>query len=119
MKVLETTSVCEIQFEHLDELSERLPKLRRQILKTMSKDICNEQHMLQLLAKKNADERIATFLLRLSTRFKLRGFSESRFRLSMSPNEISNYLGITVETVSRVFTRLAKNNLLKVDKKEI
>ena len=119
IKILETTTVCQVQFEQLDMLSVELPKLRRQLLKTMSKEICNEQHMLQLLAKKNADERIATFLIRLSNRFKVRGFSESRFRLSMSRHEIGNYLGLTVETVSRVLTRLQKNGLITVENKEI
>ncbi len=119
MQVLETSTVCQVPFEKLDKLSAELPKLRRQILKTMSKEICNEQHMLQLLAKKNADERIATFLLGLSNRFKTRGFSESRFRLSMSRNEIGNYLGLTVETVSRVLTRLQKKHYLNVENKEI
>ncbi len=119
IKILETTTVCQVQFEQLDILSVELPKLRRQLLKTMSKEICNEQHMLQLLAKKNADERIATFLLRLSNRFKARGFSETRFRLSMSRHEIGNYLGLTVETVSRVLTRLQKNELITVENKEI
>jgi CRP/FNR family transcriptional regulator len=119
IKILETTTVCQVQFEQLDVLSVELPKLRRQLLKTMSKEICNEQHMLQLLAKKNADERIATFLIRLANRFKVRGFSESRFRLSMSRHEIGNYLGLTVETVSRVLTRLQKNGLITVENKEI
>ena len=75
--------------------------------------------MLELLANKSADERLATFLLRLSNRFKARGFSESRFRLSMSRNEIGNYLGLTVETVSRVLTRLQKSDFLVVENKEI
>jgi len=119
IKVLETTTVCKVAFEQLDQLSSSLPKLRRQILKTMSKEICNEQHMLQLLANKSADERIATFLLRLSNRFKARGFSDIRFRLPMSRNEIGNYLGLTVETVSRVFTRMQKSNLIQVENKEI
>ncbi|MCJ8299751.1 MAG: fumarate/nitrate reduction transcriptional regulator Fnr [Pseudomonadales bacterium] len=119
VSALETTTVCQIQFEQLDDLSAQLPKLRRQILKTMSKNLCNEQHMLQLLANKNADQRIATFLLRLSNRFKARGFSACRFRLSMSRNEIGNYLGITVETVSRVLSRLQKNGYIGVENKEI
>ncbi len=119
IKVLETSTVCQVDFEQLDNLSAGMPKLRRQILKTMSKEICNEQHMLELLANKSADERLATFLLRLSNRFKARGFSESRFRLSMSRNEIGNYLGLTVETVSRVLTRLQKSNFLVVENKEI
>jgi len=119
IKVLETTTVCKVAFEQLDVLSATLPKLRRQILKTMSKEICNEQHMLQLLANKSADERIATFLLRLSSRFKARGFSDLRFRLPMSRNEIGNYLGLTVETVSRVITRMQKSGLIQVENKEI
>lgn len=119
IKTLETTTVCKLAFEQLDELSATLPKLRRQILKTMSKEICNEQHMLQLLANKSADERIATFLLRLSNRFKSRGFSPLKFRLSMSRNEIGNYLGLSLETVSRVFSRMHKSGHILVDNKEI
>ncbi|MGB1239544.1 MAG: fumarate/nitrate reduction transcriptional regulator Fnr [Pseudomonadales bacterium] len=119
IKTLETTTVCQVPFDQLDELSSQLPKLRRQVLRTMSKEICKEQQMLKLLAKKNADERLATFLIRLSNRFKARGYSDTRFRLSMSRNEIGNYLGLTVETVSRVLTRLQKNGLIKVEGKEV
>jgi len=119
IQVLETTSICQIPFEQLDTLSAALPKLRRQILKTMSKEICNDQNMLQLLANKNANERLASFLIQLSERFKERGFSESRFRLSMSRNDIANYLGLTVETVSRGLTKLHKNQHVIVENKEI
>jgi CRP/FNR family transcriptional regulator len=118
-KILETTTVCEIPFERLDELSGQLPELRRQLLRSMSKEIREEQQMMLLLSKKNAEERIATFLIKLSQRFKLRGYSETSFRLSMSRNEIGNYLGLAVETVSRIFTRFQKSGLLSVDGKEV
>ena len=118
-KILETTTVCEIPFERLDELSGQLPELRRQLLRSMSKEIREEQQMMLLLSKKNAEERIATFLIKLSQRFKLRGYSETSFRLSMSRNEIGNYLGITVETVSRIFTSLAKRSLIEVNSKVV
>ena len=118
-KVLETTTVCEIPFERLDDLSGQLPQLRRQLLRTMSKEIREEQQMMLLLSKKNAEERIATFLIKLSQRFKLRGYSETSFRLSMSRNEIGNYLGLAVETVSRIFTRFQKSDLLHVEGKEV
>lgn len=118
-KVLETTTVCEIPFERLDDLSGQLPELRRQLLRSMSKEIREEQQMMLLLSKKNAEERIATFLIKLSQRFKLRGYSETSFRLSMSRNEIGNYLGLAVETVSRIFTRFQKSGLLAVDGKEV
>ncbi len=104
-QALETTSVCEIPFERLDELSEQLPQLRRQLMRLMSREIRDDQQMMLLLSKKTADERIATFLVNLSARFRARGFSAQQFRLAMSRNEIGNYLGLAVETVSRVFTR--------------
>jgi CRP/FNR family transcriptional regulator len=118
-KILETTTVCEIPFERLDDLSGQLPELRRQLLRSMSKEIREEQQMMLLLSKKNAEERIATFLVKLSQRFKVRGYSETSFRLSMSRNEIGNYLGLAVETVSRIFTRFQKSGLLSVDGKEV
>lgn len=118
-KILETTTVCEIPFERLDELSGQLPELRRQILRTMSKEIRDDQQMMLLLSKKNAEQRVATFLVKLSSRFKARGYSAVNFRLSMSRNEIGNYLGLAVETVSRIFTRFQKMDLIRVDGKEI
>ncbi|MDO6563499.1 fumarate/nitrate reduction transcriptional regulator Fnr [Amphritea sp. 1_MG-2023] len=118
-KVLETTTACEIPFERLDELSGQMPELRRQILRTLSKEVRDDQQMMLLLSKKSAEQRVATFLIKLSTRFKLRGYSETQFRLSMSRNEIGNYLGLAVETVSRIFTRFQKMELVRVDGKEI
>jgi CRP/FNR family transcriptional regulator len=116
---LETTSVCEIPFERLDELSVQLPQLRRQLMRIMSREIRDDQQMMLLLSKKTADERIATFLVNLSARFRARGFSANQFRLAMSRNEIGNYLGLAVETVSRVFTRFQQSKLLEAEGKEV
>jgi len=112
----ETTSVCEIPFDRLDELS---AQLRRQLMRVMSREIRDDQQMMLLLSKKTADERIATFLVNLSARFRARGYSSRQFRLSMSRNEIGNYLGLAVETVSRVFTRFQQNGLISAEGKEI
>src|SRR5574344_1823974 len=116
---LETTSICEIPFERLDELSATLPQLRRQLMRIMSREIRDDQQMMMLLSKKTADERIATFLVNLSARFRARGYSANHFRLAMSRSEIGNYLGLAVETVSRVFTRFQQNGLLQAEGKEI
>ena len=118
-QALETTSVCEIHFERLDELSVLLPQLRRQLMRIMSREIRDDQQMMMLLSKKTADERIATFLINLSARFSARGFSANQFRLPMSRNEIGNYLGLAVETVSRVFTRCQASGLLEAEGKEV
>lgn len=116
---LETTSICEIPFERLDELSATLPQLRRQFMRIMSREIRDDQQMMMLLSKKTADERIATFLVNLSARFSARGYSATQFRLAMSRNEIGNYLGLAVETVSRVFTRFQQAGLIEAEGKEI
>ena len=118
-KVLETTTVCEIPFDRLDDLSGQMPELRRQMLRTMSKELRDDQQMMLLLSKKNAEQRVATFLVKLSARYRSRGYSPTQFRLSMSRNEIGNYLGLAVETVSRIFTRFQNMDLLKVDGKEV
>ncbi|WP_084306503.1 fumarate/nitrate reduction transcriptional regulator Fnr [Phytopseudomonas flavescens] len=118
-QALETTSVCEIPFERLDELSVNLPQLRRQLMRIMSREIRDDQQMMLLLSKKTADERIATFLVNLSARFRARGFSANQFRLAMSRNEIGNHLGLAVETVSRVFTRFQQSKLLEAEGKEV
>jgi len=68
--------------------------------------------MMLLLSKKSAEERIASFLLNLAARFRRRGYSGTQFRLTMARSDIANYLGMAVETVSRVFTRFQRQGIL-------
>ena len=116
---LETSAVCEIPFHRLEELSTVLPSLQRHFFKLMSQEITNDQHLLTLLSKNSAEERVATLLISISARNAMRNLSGIRFRLPMSRADIGNYLGLTVETVSRVLSRFQKQQLLNVDKKEI
>ena len=116
---LETSAVCEIPFNRLEDLSIALPSLQRHFFQLMSREIINDQRLVALIGKNSADERLATLLMSISARNAKRSLSELRFRLPMSRADIGNYLGLTVETVSRVFSRFQKQRLLKVDKKEI
>jgi CRP/FNR family transcriptional regulator len=118
-KVLETTAVCEIPFDRLEELTASIPGLQRQMYRIMSKEIVNDTDMLLLLGKKSADERLAAFLLSLSERFHKRGFSATEFNLSMSRHDIGSYLGLAVETVSRLFTRFQEDGLVRVERRHI
>ena len=118
-KALESTSLCEIPFDQLEALSERLPSLQHQLLKIMSREILHDQSLLMLLGKKSAEERLAALLLSLSGRYAKRGFSPTDFHLSMSRNDIGNYLGLAVETVSRLFSRFQEEGLLEVQRKHI
>jgi len=116
---LETSSVCEIPFSRLEELSLKIPNLQRHFFQLMSREITQDQQIITLLSKNSADERIASLLLSISSRNSRRQLSASLFRLPMSRTDIGNYLGLTIETVSRIFTRLQKQEIITVDKKEI
>ncbi|EMI5489379.1 FNR family transcription factor [Providencia stuartii] len=118
-QALETSMVCEIPFETLDDLSGKMPNLRQQIMRLMSGEIKGDQEMILLLSKKNAEERLAAFILNLSHRFAERGFSPREFRLTMTRGDIGNYLGLTVETISRLLGRFQKSGMLSVKGKYI
>ncbi|WP_394131696.1 electron transport transcriptional regulator EtrA [Shewanella maritima] len=118
-QALETSMVCEIPFETLDELSGSMPKLRQQIMRLMSNEIMSDQEMILLLSKKNAEERLAAFISNLANRFGSRGFSPNEFRLTMTRGDIGNYLGLTVETISRLLGRFQKAGMIEVKGKYI
>ncbi|MGB1141784.1 MAG: fumarate/nitrate reduction transcriptional regulator Fnr, partial [Halioglobus sp.] len=118
-KALETAAICEIPFTSLEKLSALMPSLQRHFFQLMSREITEDQQLITLLSKNSADERVASLLLSISMRNARRKLSATQFRLPMSRVDIGNYLGLTVETVSRVFSRMQKMDLLGVDNKEI
>ncbi len=118
-KALETTSVCEVPYVQLEGLWTAIPSLPRQLVRIMSKEVLHDQTLMMLLGKKTAEERLASYLLSVSTRLGQRGFSYQEFNLSMSRNDIGNYLGLAVETVSRLFTRFQDDNILTVQRRNV
>jgi CRP/FNR family transcriptional regulator len=116
---LETSSVCEIPFHRLEELSLKLPNLQRRFFQIMGKEIATDQELISLLSKKSAEEKMAFLLLSISQRNGHRGLSSSEFYLPMSRSDIGNYLGLTIETVSRVLGRFNKTGLITLDKKHV
>jgi CRP/FNR family transcriptional regulator len=118
-KALDTSAICEIPFHKLEDLSVQIPTLQRHFFSLMSKEIQNDKQLHMLLSKKPAEERLASFLLAISARHESRKLSANVFRLPMSRGEIGNYLGLTVETISRIFSRFQKTAILKVEGREI
>lgn len=116
---LETSAVCEIPFNQLSTLSLELPKLQQHIFQILGREISHEQQQLTLISKHTADERVAAFLLSWSARHERRQLSGRQLRLPMSRGELGNFLGLTIETVSRVISRMQKNGMLSVDKQTI
>jgi CRP/FNR family transcriptional regulator len=116
---LETSSVCQLPFSQLDQLCSEIPSLHRQMMRVVGKEVTADHSMLLLLGKRSADERLAAFLLSLSARFKVRGLSATEFNLPMSRQDIGNYLGLAIETVSRLFAHFQEQNLLRVSRRQI
>lgn len=118
-EALETAMICEIPLSCLDQLLGKLPRLRQQMMRLMSQDIQADQQMMLLLNHKSAEQKLASFLKQLSQRYAERGFSATEFRLTMTRSDIGNYLGLTVETVSRLLSKLNKEHLIAVEGKLI
>jgi CRP/FNR family transcriptional regulator len=116
---LEDSEACVLPFSLLDELAHEVPSLRRNLYKCLARDACQGQKMMLLLGSMSAEERLAVFLLDLAYRYRARGFSMNEFILRMTREEIASYLGLKLETVSRLFSRLQGEGLLQVQGRAI
>lgn len=116
---LETTSVCELPFKRLHALAHEIEGLQHQLLRVMSRELNTDDRFMRLIANRKAEQRLASFLLNLAMRHGLRGYSSTEFNLSMSRHDIANYLGLAVETVSRLFTRFQQDGLIEVRRKAV
>jgi CRP/FNR family transcriptional regulator len=85
----------------------------------MSREIVREHGVMMLLGSMRAEERLAAFLLNLSQRLSTRGYSPNEFNLRMTREEIGSYLGLKLETVSRVFSKFQEDGLIAVQQKNI
>ncbi len=116
---LEHSAICEIPFDRFDGLGVQLPGLRQHLLALLSRDLVEEQQHSVLLAKRSAEQRVAAFLINLSHRYKRQQLSSTDFQLPLSRTEIASYLGLTIETVSRVFSRLSKQGLFTLNQRDL
>jgi len=116
---LETTSVCAMPMPKLEGLCTTLPGLQHQLQRIMGKEVTQEHLMLLMLGKMSAEEKIATFLLSISRRMEERHWKATEFVLSMPRQDIANYLGLAVETVSRLFAQYQESGIIKVDRRRI
>jgi len=116
---LEDGEVCVIPFSRLEEVSREVRNLQHQFHKVMSREIVRDQGVMMLLGTMRAEERLAAFLINLSQRFVARGYSPSEFHLRMTREEIGSYLGLKLETVSRIFSKFQEQGLIAVQQKHI
>ncbi|MEM7401708.1 MAG: fumarate/nitrate reduction transcriptional regulator Fnr [Pseudomonadota bacterium] len=116
---LDTSTICELPIDDLNVLCVKIPGLQQQLLSLISNEITKDHTMLMLLARRNAEQKLATFFINLSGRFKARGYSADEFDLTMSRYDIGNYLGLADETVSRLISKFKDNKIIDANRKQI
>jgi len=116
---LEDSEVCVMPFALVEEMAREVPALQRHLHSVLSREIVRDHGVMMLLGSMRAEERLATFLLNLSRRFTRRGFSASDFHLRMTREELGSYLGLKLETVSRLFSKFQEDGLLEVNQKHV
>lgn len=116
---LEDAEVCVMPFDRIEELSREVSALQHHVHRIMSREIVRENGVMLLLGSMRAEERLAAFLLNLTQRLHARGFSASELVLRMTREEIGSYLGLTLETVSRTFSRFSEDGIVEVRQRHI
>ncbi len=116
---LEDAEVCVMPFANVEGLARSLLALQQNLHRIMSKEIVRDHGVMLLLGSMNSEERLAVFLLNLAERHFRRGYSSTEFVLRMTREEIGSYLGVTVETVSRLFTRFQEEGLIHIQGRSV
>lgn len=98
--------LCRFNRKRFLQLLATQPALENELLSRASNEIASAQAQMLLLGRKTARERLATFLIEQAKRQELD--PATQFDLPMSRSDIADYLGLTIETVSRTFTNLRK-----------
>ena len=116
---LEDSEICVIPYERLAEVSRRFEPLQRHFNRVLSREIVRDQDAMLMLGSRRAEERVASFLVGLSERFAARGYPASDYVLRMTRADIGSFLGLTLETVSRLLSRFREEGLISVHGKRI
>jgi CRP/FNR family transcriptional regulator len=116
---LEDSEVCVMPFERIEVLAQRVPALQHNLRRLLSREISRDQSLMLMLGSMRAEERLAVFLLDLAERYRRRGYSSTHYVLRMTREEIGSYLGLTLETVSRLFSRLQQEGIVRVHGREV
>jgi CRP/FNR family transcriptional regulator len=116
---LEDSSVCVMPFAVLEMLCREVKTLQHHVHQMLGAEIVRESTLMMLLGTASAEERVAAFLNDLSQRWQARGYSAAAFTLKMTRGEIGSYLGLKLETISRMLTKLQRRRLIEVHGKDV
>jgi CRP/FNR family transcriptional regulator len=116
---LETTSVCKLNYDKLQSLCKKNPDLYNRLIKLVSGEVYHEQTKMLMHGQKQAEERLASFILEIASRNKNNGYSFNAFNLPMSRHDIANFLWVADETISRLITKFCDDKLLEINKRSV
>jgi len=105
---------CRIDRARFSEMLDEEPRLVRRLYATSASELTFAQEHMILLGRRSADEKLATFLLNMRERWARIRSASARVDLPLTRQDIGDYLGLTIETVSRTFSKLAKQKLIAI-----
>ena len=111
---LEDLDICPIPFDAIENLARLSPVFRQNLNKLLSQESARMHVLMLMLGTMRAEQRLAAFLLDLSQRYRAHGYSSCDFVLRMTREEIGSYLGLKLETVSRLFGKFQREGTLQV-----
>ena len=114
-EAINSATLCRFPRNQLQDLIERFPQLEKRLLGMASDELAIAQEQMLLLGRKSAKEKLASMLLMLSRRAARRIQIDNPIDLPMTRNDIADYLGLTTETVSRVFTQFKTNGMISLE----
>jgi CRP/FNR family transcriptional regulator, anaerobic regulatory protein len=118
-EALEDANVCEVPYSQLQQVAAQVPGLQRQLMRVIGRGTEQDHSHLAMMGRKHAVERVALFLHSLSERYRLLNRPHEAFALPMSREDIANFLGLVIETVSRSFSKLAEDGVITVRGKQV
>lgn len=104
--------VCRFPRRKLDALFAELPMLEKRLLGATTQELAAAHDQMVLLGRKTARERVASFLVMLCRRLSPRGDRLQLITLPMGRSDIADFLGLTIETVSRTLTGFRREGLI-------
>lgn len=116
---LETATVCKIPLTEFEEMAKQYPALSNAFLKLMSREIILKQRMMLAMSKMTAEQKVADFLVQMSMVSKSQGHSSAVFKISMLRSDIANYLGLAIETVSRIFKDFQNKGIIRAERHQV
>ena len=109
------SEICNFSRGVLDRLVKKTPELEHKLHRQALKELDEARDWMLTLGRKSAQEKVASFLYLIATHIDPESIDTSAFDLPLSRADIADFLGLTIETVSRQFTKLRKENVIQIE----